>query len=586
MYYPDEVVEDVRSRTDIVDLVSSYVNLKKQGSNYIGLCPFHNEKTPSFSVSPSKQMYYCFGCGVGGSVFTFLMEYDNLTFPEAIKTLADRSGVNLPEAGDTEEEKRQANVKNRLLDIHNEAGIYYYSMLMSPQGKQGYDYFKSRKLTDETIKKFGLGYSGRSGGLYKYLKNKGFSDDELKASGLITFDEAKGAREKFWNRVLFPIMDVNNRVIAFGGRVMGDALPKYLNSPETRLFDKSRNLYGLNYARLSRNKQFLLCEGYMDVIALHQAGFGNACASLGTSLTGLQANLIKRYASQVVITYDSDSAGVKATLRAIPILKGAGLSVKILDMKPYKDPDEFIKNLGKEEYQKRIDSSENSFNFEVSVAEQAFDFSDPEQKTAFYNEMARKLLSFEDEIERGNYIEALAVRYNIRIDDLKKLVARQSANIAGVPVTTKINKNQRKNLVKEDGVGQAQGILLTWISNEPDIMDKLMPVLSEDDFYEEPYRIVAGFVFEQYKNEHAVNPVRILNSFQEVNEQNVVANIFNRHLREENLDKQEKEKVLNEIVKRIRQQNIDRLTRNATNPEELQKLLIMKAQLQKLHISL
>lgn len=585
MYYSDEIVEEIRSRTDIVGLISSYVNLKKQGSNYIGLCPFHNEKTPSFSVSPGKQMYYCFGCGVGGSVFTFLMEYDNLSFPEAIKTLADRVGVNLPDSGDSEEARRQASVKNRLLDIHKEAGIYYYTVLMSPQGKVGYDYFVSRKLTDETIKKFGLGFSGKSGGLYRYLKNKGYSDDELKNSGLITFDETKGAREKFWNRVMFPIMDVNNHVIAFGGRVLGDGLPKYLNSPETRLFDKSRNLYGLNYARLSRNKQFLLCEGYMDVIALHQAGFNNACASLGTALTGLQANLIKRYANQVIITYDSDGAGVKAALRAIPILKGAGLSVKILNMKPYKDPDEFIKNLGKDEYQKRIDNADNSFYFEVGITEQKYDFSDPEQKTEFYNEMARKLLSFEDEIERGNYIEALAVRYNIRIDDLKKLVARQSANIAGVAVTTKINR-PRKDVVKEDGVGKAQGILLTWVSNEPAILDRIMKVVTAADFYEEPYKTVANLVFTQYEQEHIVSPARIINSFQNVSEQSIVAGIFNRHLAEENLDRHEKEKVINEIVKRIRQQNIDRLIRTATKPEELQKLVLMRAELQKMHISL
>ncbi len=585
MYYPEELVEEIRNRTDIVALISSYVNLKKNGANYVGLCPFHNEKTPSFSVSPSKQMYYCFGCGVGGNAFTFVMEYDNLTFSEAVKMLAEKNGISLPDADDSEESRRQANFKKRLLDIHSAAAVYYYSLLKSPQGQIGYEYFKSRQLDDETISKFGLGYTGRGGGLYRHLKSKGFEDSELKASGLISFDEKRGASEKFWNRVMFPIMDVNNKVIAFGGRVLGDGMPKYLNSPETYIFDKSRNLYGLNYARLSRAKYFLLCEGYMDVIALHQAGFANACASLGTALTGLQANLIKRYTNQVVITYDSDGAGVKAAVRAIPILKNAGLTVKVLNMQPYKDPDEFIKNLGKDEYQRRIDNAENSFSFEISILEREYDFSDPEMKTNFYNEMARKLLVFEEELERNNYIEALAVKYNIKIDDLKRLVAKQSANIAGIPVST-VKETRKKELVKEDGVGKAQALLLTWISNESHIMDKIIGVLSPEDFYDEPYHKIAELVFEQYSNEKCVTPAKILNNFENVNDQNIVANIFNRELEEEKLSMSEKEKVLNEIVKRIRKQNIDRLTRNATKPEELQKILQMTVELQKLHISL
>ena len=305
------------------------------------------------------------------------MEYDNLTFPEAVNMLAKRCGMALPDADESEEAKKQQNLRSRLLSINSEAGVYYYMVGRSEAGRLAYDYFIKRGLTDETIKKFALGYSGKSGSLYRYLKNKGYSDAELKQAGLFTFDERKGVRDKFWNRVMFPIMDVNNRVIAFGGRVMGDALPKYLNSPETPVFDKSRNLYGLNYARHARTKYFILCEGYMDVIALHQAGFTCACASLGTALTGLQANLIKRYVSQVIISYDSDTAGVKAALRAIPILKNAGLSVKILNMEPYKDPDEFIKNLGKDEYQNRIDKAQGSFNFEISVLEKNYDFSGP-----------------------------------------------------------------------------------------------------------------------------------------------------------------------------------------------------------------
>lgn len=585
MYYSDEVIEEVRSRTDIVGYISSYINLKKQGANYVGLCPFHNEKTPSFSVSPSKQMYYCFGCGAGGSVFTFAMEYDNLTFPEAVNMLANRCGMALPDADESEEAKKQQNLRSRLLSINSEAGVYYYMLGRSEAGRIAYDYFIKRGLTDETIKKFALGYSGKSGSLYRYLNKKGYSDEELKQAGLFTFDEAKGVRDKFWNRVMFPIMDVNNRVIAFGGRVMGDAMPKYLNSPETPVFDKSRNLYGLNYARHARTKYFILCEGYMDVIALHQAGFICACASLGTALTGLQANLIKRYVSQVIISYDSDTAGIKAALRAIPILKNAGLSVKILNMEPYKDPDEFIKNLGKDEYQKRIDEAQGSFAFEISVLEKNYDFSDPEQKTEFYNEMAKKLLVFEDELERDNYIEALAARYGIRTHDIKKLVAKKSADMAGITINpVKSSKNVRYK--KEETSGQAEGLLLTWITNEPDICGKIRPFLCVDDFYEEPYHSIAKDLFEQYDNTGAIMPAAILNRFENAYEQKTAAGILNRRLPNENLDIHKKQKALNELVKRIKKQNIDRLTRSATKPEELQKLMNMMVDLQKLHISL
>ena len=286
MYYSDEIIEEVRSRNDIVDVISTYVKLQKKGSSYFGLCPFHNEKSPSFSVSRQKQMYYCFGCGAGGNVFTFLMEYENFTFVEALRYLADRAGVELPKPEYSEEERRRADEKAILLEIQKKAAQYYYVQLKSPQGQQAMNYLKGRKLDDETIKAFGLGYSSKySNSLYQFLKSQGYQDEMLAKSGLITMDEKNGPHDKFWNRVMFPIMDANNRVIGFGGRVMGDAKPKYLNSPETPVFDKSRNLYGLNRARTTRKPYFLLCEGYMDVISLHQAGFTNAVASLGTALT-------------------------------------------------------------------------------------------------------------------------------------------------------------------------------------------------------------------------------------------------------------------------------------------------------------
>ena len=373
-YFSDDIIEEVRSRNDIVDVIGQYVHLTKKGSTYFGLCPFHNEKTGSFSVSPNKQMYYCFGCGAGGNVFTFLMQYENFTFSEAMEALADRSGVTLPKQEYSAAQRREADKKQRILEINKEAARYFYTLLRNERGGHALAYFRKRELSDETMQKFGLGYSDQySDDLYRYLKAKGYEDEILKESGLVTIDERRGGYDKFWNRAMFPIMDVHNKVIGFGGRVMGDGEPKYLNSPETPVFDKSRNLFGLNFARTTKKPQLLLCEGYMDVIALHQAGFDNAVASLGTALTTGHASLLKRYTKEVYLTYDSDGAGVKAALRAIPILKAVGITTKVINMRPYKDPDEFIKALGADAYQERIDHAENSFLFEIRILEQQYD---------------------------------------------------------------------------------------------------------------------------------------------------------------------------------------------------------------------
>ena len=381
MYYSDEIIEEVRSRNDIVDVISTYVKLQKKGSSYFGLCPFHNEKSPSFSVSRQKQMYYCFGCGAGGNVFTFLMEYENYTFVEALKYLADRAGVELPEEEYSREAKERADTRAILLEINKAAAQYYYIQLKSSRGAVGLEYFKKRKLSDETIKAFGLGYSNKySDDLYRYLKSKGYKDDMIAKAGLISIDEKNGVYDKFWNRVMFPIMDVNSRVIGFGGRVMGDAKPKYLNSPETMIFDKSRNLYGLNRARRTKKPYFLLCEGYMDVISLHQAGFTNAVAPLGTAFTPNQAMLLKRYTNEVILSFDSDGAGIKAALRALPILRQNGLRGRVLSMKPYKDPDELIKAEGAESYQKRIDEAESGRMFELLVLYGQYNQQDPEKQ--------------------------------------------------------------------------------------------------------------------------------------------------------------------------------------------------------------
>ncbi|MDD6343710.1 MAG: DNA primase [Coprococcus catus] len=593
MYYPDEVIEEVRSSNNIVDIIGGYVRLQKKGSSYFGLCPFHNEKSPSFSVSPNKQMYYCFGCGAGGNVFTFIMEYENQTFPEAVKILADRAGIALPEAELTEEQKRERNKRQLLLEINKTAANYFYYQLNGDQGQQAREYLENRRLSKETQIHFGLGYASKySNDLYLYLKKKGYQDQILKETGLLTYDEKRGAHDKFWNRVMFPIMDVNNRVIGFGGRVMGDGMPKYLNSPETMLFDKSRNLYGLNYARTSRKPYMIICEGYMDVIAMHQAGFTNAVASLGTAFTAQHSVLLKRYTQEVRLAYDSDGAGQKAALRAIPILKSAGINVRVIHMDPYKDPDEFIKNLGTEAFQERIDAAESSFMFEISVLEKNYKQSDPEGRASFMKAMARRLLEFPQELERNIYIDAIAGRYGIASEELKRMVNSFGASMSREQVEAAIYQQQereempaKKRVEKEDSVLTAQKFFLTWLIEEPSIYDKTKDYINEDDFVEPLYHHVAALVFEELRATGQVMPARILNQFEDVEEQKTAASLFNTRLKTDD-DPAVREKALNETVKRIKKNSLELKSRSVREIADLQKIIKEKAQLQKLYISL
>ena len=590
MYFSEDLVEEVRLKNDIVDVISGYVKLQKKGSSYFGLCPFHNEKSPSFSVSRQKQMYYCFGCGAGGNVFTFVMEYENYSFVEALKMLAERVGVELPEMEYSKEAKEKADLKNTLLEVNKLAAKYFYAQLKGQQGQIAHNYLTKRGLSEETITAFGLGYSNKySDDLYRYLKMKGYSDAILSKAGLISVDEKNGIYDKFWNRVMFPIMDVNNRVIGFGGRVMGDAKPKYLNSPETEVFDKSRNLYGLNRARTSRKPYFLICEGYMDVIALHQAGFTNAVASLGTALTTGHASLIKRYVNEVFLTYDSDEAGTKAALRAIPILREAGISAKIIRMEPYKDPDEFIKNLGPEAFEERIQKARNGFMFSLEVLEKDFDMYSPEGKTAFMKEAAKRLNTFDEEIERNNYIEAVAERYKVGYENLRKLVAKVAIQSGLAKPAEKPKQTADKNRGKEDGNLQSQKILLTWLIESEHVFSQIKKYITPNDFTEDLYRQVAELLYEQYEN-HALNPAKVMNHFTDEEEHRQVASLF--HTKIQKLEtKAEEEKALKETIIRVKNYSVEYATKmlEPTDILGLQKLMEAKRSLQdlqKLHISI
>lgn len=572
MYYSEELVEEVRSRNDIVDVISGYVRLQRKGSSYFGLCPFHSEKSASFSVSREKQMYYCFGCGAGGNVFTFLMEYEHYTFPEALRVLAERAGVQLPEQEMNEEMRREQSLRSRILELNKMAAKYFYYQLRQEGGAHAMRYLKDRQLSDETIHHFGLGYANKySDDLYRYLKGKNIPDELLAQSGLMQVDEKRGMYDKFWNRVIFPIMDVNGRVIGFGGRVMGDGKPKYLNSPETVVFDKSRNLYGLNFARTARKKQLLVCEGYMDVISLHQAGFINSVASLGTALTSQHASLIRRYTDEVILTYDSDEAGVRAALRAIPLLAEAGVTARVLNMRPYKDPDEFIKALGAEEFQKRIDDAQNSFLFETDILQQSYDMSDPSGKTAFYEAVAKKLVGFEQELERENYLEAVARRYGVSADSLRKMV--NSIALKGMNFSrTEPVRSQTARQDKEPGILKSQKLLLTWLIEYPSLYEGARRFITPDDFTGEPYRTVAELLFEQYEAGEK-SPARIINHFTDPEEQSKAAALFHSTLAVES--EAEREKAFKETLQNIFLSSLERRRKelSPTDMAGLQKLI-------------
>lgn len=595
MYYPDELIEEIRSRNDVVDIISGYVRLQKKGNSYFGLCPFHNEKSPSFSVTPGKQMYYCFGCGAGGNVITFLMKYENMSFTEAVKSLAERAGVSLPEPEYSEEMRRKENKRQQMFAVNKEAAKYFYYQLRSNQGKPGMEYLQGRQLSEETMKQFGLGFANvTSNDLVLYLRSKGYDDKLIAEAGLASMDERYGLHDKFWNRVMFPIQDANHRVIGFGGRVMGDGKPKYLNSPETLIFDKSRNLYGLNFARTSRAKNIILCEGYMDVIAMHQAGFNQAVASLGTAFTSGQANLIRRYAENVILAYDSDGAGVNAALRAIGILKEVGIPGKVLNMKPYKDPDEFIKNLGKEAFQERIDQAENSFFFELRILEQSFDMNDPAGRTNFHREIAKKLCEFEEEVERDNYLEAVAEKYKIGQDNLRKLVIAYASKTGGVkpierpkPTIGNGNGNSTKS-TPEENVRRSQRLLITWIVEEPEVFKKIKKYISPEDFTDDLYRQVAEKLFASLE-QGTFNPAAIISMFEDEEEQQKVAELFNTKVVSLNT-KEEKENAFHDIVYAVKKNSFEFYsTRLGTDLTAIDQVIQAKKALEELsrtHISL
>ena len=604
MYYSDDVINEVLSRNDIVDVIGSYASLKKKGANYEACCPFHHEKTPSFKVNREKQMYHCFGCGVGGNVFTFVMEYENLNFPEAVERLAERAGVQLPEKSMNAQERSREQYKITLREMNKTAAAYFHYILKHSQhGEKAYEYFhETRGLSDETINKFALGYSDiYRDDLYRYLKSKGYTDDQMKGSGLVEISEKEGGVDKFWNRAMIPILDINGKVIAFGGRVMGDGKPKYINTSDTAVFDKSHTLFAMNIARRSRRKGFICCEGYMDVISMHQAGFDNAVASLGTAFTFGHAGIIKRYADEVYLAYDSDGAGVEATKKVIAILREVGVGARVINMRPYKDPDEFIQNLGSEAFEESIKKAESVMMFLARIYSEEYDQSDPGELTKFQNQIARELAYIEDDLERNNYVDAIARKYVIDKDALAAKV--HAYGVAGT-AKPEIVERETRRLQEQQGYEEFPGdqsagapgrpetkdnkttkLLLTWLVNRPELFARLDGVVSEADFEPGIYRTVADKLYSQYREKHKVEPAVVVNTFQDVEEQRLVAGMLQTDLA---IDMTEEEigNAITEVVKKIKLASIKKQLESENDMMKVQQLIKDRKKIEKFKVIL
>ena len=593
MRYPREVIDEVRLQNDIVEVISQYVPLKQKGNSYFGLCPFHNEKTASFSVNSEKQFYYCFGCGAAGNVFSFLMEMENIDFPEAMKKLAERAHITLPEPEKSAEVIAAEQTKQRLFDIHTAAGRYFYECLQEDQGKEARAYLAKRQMDPRMARKFGIGYSPDSyDALLKHLKEKGFSISDILKSGLVLENkDGKGYHDRFRGRLMFPIFDVQGRVVGFGGRILAKGEPKYLNSPETILFSKSRNLYGLNFAKAAKKRELILVEGYMDMLSIYQAGFRNVVASLGTAFNQEHARTLKRFADDVILLYDSDEAGTNAALRAIPVLVKNGFRVKVTQVPDGKDPDEFIKAKGAAEFSKLLINAVHYISFEIACIQRKYNLKNPEHRVRFATEAAETLAKLDSEIERNVYlgevsrvtgVEEKAIR--MEIDNLlrkedeafqKEVEKQRQQNLKGYTAEgRKVDK----------GLMEAQRNLLYYASQHQGVYEILKGILEEDDFTEEIFRRTFGFIGELWQSSGHVFPADLVSRFEETKEQKTVTEIFAVQLPTEN--GADLEKAVNEQVRLLKRTKIDHMTATATTVEEIQRMVEAKKKLDSLYITI
>ena len=510
MRYSDEILNEIRENNDIVEVVSQYVHLKRSGRNYFGLCPFHNEKSPSFSVSPDKQIFHCFGCGVGGNVITFISKIEGLGFKDAIETLAERANIVLPKIFNNEDSKKEE-LKSKVYKVNEFTADYYHKRLYRPESKAGQDYVKQRKLTNETLEMYNLGFSGNYDELYKVLKKEGFQDEEILESGLVKKNENKTYVDFYRDRFMIPILDVRNRVIAFGGRVLGDAKRyKYLNSPENIVYSKGKHLFGLNVAKKFEHKKLLIVEGYMDAISLHQRGIKNVVAALGTALTTNQGWLLRKNAEQVILGFDSDGAGQTAILRAMEVMQNMGCDMRVLQMTGAKDPDEFIIKYGSARFEKLMNEAISLIEFRVKILEQSLDLNVAGDKVKFLNEIAKLIAKIDNSIEQEIYIEKIAKGYNISKEaifgQVNKLqyINKSKENILekNKPIKN-LKKEEKKDTEISEEVIKRENTIISILINNPESFEIVKQHMHIEDFKYEINNKIVSYLYEELEKEES-----------------------------------------------------------------------------------
>ena len=541
--YSDELLDEIKSKNDIVDIVSQYVVLKRAGRNYMGLCPFHKEKSGSFCVSPDKQIFHCFGCGVGGNVFHFISKIENLNFKESVEMLANRAGVELPVSGNFEDDKL-AKLKSRVYEVNKCAAEFYHENLYKPTAKPGQEYVKKRHLDNKTLKAFKIGYSGRFNELYTELKSKGFTEEEILASCLVNKNPDGKFIDRFRNRLMFPIFDTHERVIAFGGRVLDDSKPKYINSPEDIVYSKGRHLFAFNIARKYNSKTIIKVEGYMDAVSLHQRGIHNAVASLGTALTEAQGRLLRRSCEKVIIGYDADGAGQAATLRGLEILQNLGCDIRILQIEGAKDPDEFVVKYGPERFQMYVDKAISLVEFKVKMLKKSLDLDNVNDKIKFLNEVAKIVAKVENSMEREVYVDKISLEYKVSKDaiyaEINKLLyansrTEQKLEKKVVPVkSVSIQQDEQPVDVKTK---RLESLVIYLLINYPDkSFERLKKLIDNNVIKIERNKAIINKLYEEHEKGN-INIENILDLFEDEITVNYLSGIMSSDFEITDVDK-------------------------------------------------
>ena len=521
--YSDELIEEIRSSNDIVDVISQYVILKRSGRNFFGLCPFHKEKSPSFSVSPDKQIFHCFGCGVGGNVIHFVSKIENLNFIETLQLLANRANINLPTLDNSYQDNKKAALKAKVYEINEIAAKFYHENLYKPTSKEAQEYIKKRKLDNRTLKSFLIGYSGTFDELYKLLKQKGYTEEEILASSLVNKADNGTFIDRFRKRLMIPIQDATGKFIAFGGRVLDDSKPKYINSPENIVYSKGRNLFGLNIAKKGDTKKIIIVEGYMDAISLYQRGITNVVASLGTALTEQQGRLLRKNSEQIIIGYDADGAGQAATLRGMEILQNMGCDIRVLQIYGAKDPDEFVIKYGPERFQKCVNSAISLVEFKVKILKQNLNLENVNDKIKFLNETAKILAKVDNSIEQEVYIDRISSEYGVskeaiygEVNKLKYAKTSDKKVLERAPIKSFI-KQENSEKIDESIIKREKMVIYILLNYPKESFERIKDIITTEEIKTEMNKDIISKIYEQYASGKEGNILDLFTDEQTIN---------------------------------------------------------------------